>query len=455
MTFMASMAMMLFATNAQAQFLYDNLYTIEQKGWKTISVLDYKSKPNYYEGTELVAGVIHPLITIIYDNEDGIDFELPANDVMDISLLDPYGRNPFQWPIVNRLGCLSPARIQYTDYMTEVPDEGHLVTRGGQYTYRCSIPGLEYIYEEPLVLKDEPSVRLQFENMRAGQDLKVRAVYNSGYPYDPSQFTGNEKAEMRLFALGQDDQGNMTETELAMAQKPLRLNRTDQPLVAAIDNLVLSYAEAEPGLYRLKLSSDWKQEGANADDIIIGVQDTLTAEAKLAKARYEVGVDNGLKVHLKMHYGYPYIQADKEGGIPTVNVKTLVLTIPDADSDQRPDTLVNMTTPIADAALAEKALDWEDDIVTPALEAQKAAPKTKANLEAKIIVTFNGGQQYSASIPFNYVPATSTAIKRMENQPDAQASESDIWYTLQGVKVAEGANAPKGIYVRNGQKVAK
>ena len=40
---MASMAMMLFATNAQAQFLYDNLYTIEQKGWKTISVLDYKS----------------------------------------------------------------------------------------------------------------------------------------------------------------------------------------------------------------------------------------------------------------------------------------------------------------------------------------------------------------------------------------------------------------------------
>ena len=37
-----------------------------------------------------------------------------------------------------------------------------------------------------------------------------------------------------------------------------------------------------------------------------------------------------------------------------------------------------MTNPIADAVLAEKALDWEDDIITPLLESQEATPITTA-----------------------------------------------------------------------------
>ena len=49
-----------------------------------------------------------------------------------------------------------------------------------------------------------------------------------------------------------------------------------------------------------------------------------------------------------------------------------------------------MTNPIADAVLAEKALDWEDDIITSLLESQEATPITTATMQVQVNIEFNG-----------------------------------------------------------------
>lgn len=302
-------------------------------------------------------------------------------------------------------------------------------------------------------MKDDPSVRVKFHDVKVGEDIQVKATYNTGYPYDASQFSNGKQATIRLFRLGKDNEGNAIETEMTMAQKPLQLYRPDQPLVAAIDYLQLNLCEAEPGEYRVKMSSDWTQDGANRDDILIVVSDTLHASARLAKSIYEAGKDNGLKVHVKMKYGYPYIQAQEPDQLPTVRINTVVFANREVDGQQKTDTLVNMTTPIADAALAEKALDWEDDIITPLLEAQEAAPLATEKMQATVNIVFNGKQQFTETIPFTYVPTSATAVKRLER--DDAAVNTDTWYDLQGRSVPDNANISKGIYVKNGKKIIK
>ena len=49
-----------------------------------------------------------------------------------------------------------------------------------------------------------------------------------------------------------------------------------------------------------------------------------------------------------------------------------------------------MTNPIADAVLAEKALDWEDDIITSLLESQEATPITTATMQVQVNIEFSG-----------------------------------------------------------------
>lgn len=448
---MACFAMMMGTTSLQAQQLYENIIKIEQKGLKTQYVVDGDNIQEY-QGDELRTGQMTATVQFNVDNKDDVDLIAPANKCFEVTITDPYGRIPKHYVDTTVIKQLFD-ELKFTDFMTSVTNVGFYLQRGGQYVYRNDIPGLDYLYEQTYEVKDDPSVRVKFHDVKVGEDIQVKATYNTGYPFDASQFSAGKQAAIRLFRLGKDNEGNATETEMAMAQKPLQLYRPDQPLVAAIDYLQLNLCEAEPGEYRVKMSSDWMQEGANRDDILIVVSDTLHASARLAKSIYEASKDNGLKVHVKMKYGFPYIQAQEPDQLPTVRINTVVFTNREVDGQQKTDTLLNITTPIADAALAEKALDWEDDIITPLLESQEAAPLATTTLQATVNIVFNGKQQFTETIPFTYVPASTTAVKRIEG--DDAAVNTDAWYDLQGRIVPDNANISKGIYLKNGKKIIK
>ena len=448
--FMACFVMMMGTTSLQAQQLYENIIKIEQKGLKSF-VYDEDGVPKYV-GDELRAGQIAAFVVFNADNEEEVELIAPANKRFEVSLTDPYGRIPAHYvdtTVIKKLFM----ELKYTDFYIQQHTEVFIIQRGGQYVYRNDIPGMDYFYEQTYEVKDDPSVRVTFHDVKAGEDIQVKATYNTGYPYDASQFSDGKQAIIRIFRLGKDNEGNATETEMAMAQKPLQLYRPDQPLVAAIDYLQLNLFEAEPGEYRVKMSSDWMQDGANRDDILIVVSDTLHASARLAKSTYEAGKDNGLKVHVKMKYGFPYIQAQEPDQLPTVRINTIVFANREVDGQQKTDTLLNMTTPIAEAALAEKALDWEDDIITPLLESQEAAPLATTTMQATVNIVFNGKQQFTETIPFTYVPASATAVKRLEG--DDATFNTDVSYDLQGRIVPDNDNISKGIYLKNGKKIIR
>ena len=400
-----------------------------------------------YQGEGLHTGMITCNVKLEVDNEKDIEVKEPANPVIEVSLSDPYGRIPFlkgdSSVIIAMVGDL-----KFTDMYGIKVGFSKDVMRGGQYVYRNYIPCIDYLYEETVEIKDEPTVRMKFGDVKVGNDIEVKAVYNTGYPYDPSQFTGNEKATMRLYALGKDDQGNATETEMMMSQKTLRLYRPDQPLVAAIDALHLTLYDPEPGEYRLNMSSDWTHKNANRDDILIVVKDTLRASVRMAKQNYVAGTDKSVKLHMKMNYGYPYVQVVEPDKNPTVRIKTLVLVPSEVDGVEKTDTLVNMTTPIEDAAWADHPLNWEGDIETPALETQEGAPLAETRMVAEVSVIFNDGEQFKTSVPFAFVPqSTSTAIRSLM---DAGSSD-ETWYDLQGRSVTP--STAHGVYIHNHQKV--
>lgn len=397
------------------------------------------------EGEGLRAGVVNVNINMIIDNETDGDVVAPANQLFHVSFTDPYGRVPF----LNESNVIISelfGSLKFEDYVDERCHIANVICRGGQYVYRNIIPGFDYNYEETVEVKDEASARVRYKSVNVGSDIEVKTFYNTGYPYDMKLFNGSEKATLRLFALSKDDQGNPKETEVVMTEKPLRLYRPDQPLVAALDSMKLTYCDPEPGQYRLKMESNWTQEGANRDNILITVNDTVRCYAVLGKSKYVAGTDKDMKLHMKLNYGYPYVKAEKEGEDPTVLVKTYVLT----SNDNTADTIQTSTYKITNASLADHPLDWENDIdVALNIEEQKKAPTADCYLYVKVEVIFNGETQYIKIIPFDYIAkAAPTGVKSITDNQLA----NDHWYGIQGTHM-DSEPVQNGVYIHNQKKV--
>jgi hypothetical protein len=397
-----------------------------------------------YEGEGLRAGLIEVIIKMALDNETDGDVVAPANQLFHVSFTDPYGRVPFQKESNEIIELFE--KLMVMDFCDEYNSTTRELCRGGQYVYRNYIPGFDYNYEESVEVKDKPSARVRYNSVNVGKDIEVKTFYNTGYPYDVNQFNGSEKATMRLFALGKDDQGSPKETEVVMTEKPLRLYRPDQPLVAALDSMKLTYCDPEPGQYRLKMESNWTQEGANRDNILITVNDTVRCYAELDKSKYVAGTDKVMKLHMKLNYGYPYVTAENEGGDPTVLVKTYVLT----SNDSTADTIQTSTHKITNASLADHPLDWENDIDAALnIEEQEKAPTADCYLYVKVEVFFNGETQYTKIIPFDYIAKVPpTGVKSItDNQP-----ANDHWYGIQGTHM-DSKPIQNGVYIHNQKKV--
>lgn len=431
--------------NIQAQDDGEISFTVTQGKKKTIRLYgDDNCLDRYpYEGEELLSGEIS--VNIKIDAETDGDVEAPANLLFHVSFTDPYGRIPFLRETYDGISKIFKD-LKFYDFVVEDWSFGSSVLRGGQYVYRNYIPGIDYKYEETVEVKDEPSARVRYKNVKVGNDIEVKTFYNTGYPYDVNQFNGSEKATLRLFALGKDDNGETKETEVLMTEKPLRLFRPDQPLVAAIDSMKLTYCDPEPGQYRLQMESNWTQEGANRDNILITVNDTVRCFAALDKSKYIAGTDTDMKLHVKLNYGYPYVTAETPDVFPTVTINTYVMT----SDDNTGETIQTSTFKIMGAYLADHPLDWEGDIDTAGyIEEDEKTPLSDTSLYIKMEVVFNGQTQYTKIIPFDYIAETTPNDVRTitDNQP-----ADDHWYDIQGIRM-DSKPAQNGIYIQNNKKV--
>ena len=446
-----SLTALLFATHLLAQNPYEGIISVEEKGLLTTTVFDKNLNAYEYKGDDLRTGVVQATVLISGAVGDDVELLPPADNSIHISFTDVYGR-----VVMNQTNNVLQnivSRLRYSDENYEVVRCGGRVKRGGKYIYQNYIPAFNYFYEQPFELIDDPSVSILSSKVKVGQDLQVKATFNTGYPYDPSQFNKDMKATLRLYALGKDSEGNGTETELVMAQKPLQLYRPDQPDVAAMDILQLSLCEAQPGEYRAKLSSDCTLDGANRDDIYISVCDTLHATARLLKPTFDASVDKVFKVHLKMKYGYPYIQKQETDERPTVHVYTTIVSKHMEEGIEVTDVVDELKTHLADDKYGTQGLDWEGDIDFTDLKYQENTPLERTNLEAQVRVEFNGETQYTATLPFVYIPASQTAVRQIERP--ATIGADAVWYDLQGRRQPDASTLGKGLYLTNGQKIVK
>ena len=258
--------------DAQAQQFPEGVdITLELAKMRTPFVFnDFMIPKIEYDGSEIKAGLIHCDYIFNYSNPNWVGFEKPEDTNFTVSFTDPYDRT-YSLSDSKKLA----SKFNNMEFVEELKDDLFYslpIPRGGQYVVKTSVPCINYYKEDKLEIKDDPSVRFELDGKKEGStQLTIDALYNTGYPYDASQFSGNEKAEIHLYELSHDKDGNAIETEVASAEKILRLNRTDEPLVATIDTLRLTYPNPKVGLYVLKLTSDWDIDQANRKDIFITV----------------------------------------------------------------------------------------------------------------------------------------------------------------------------------------
>ena len=447
-----SLTALLFATHLLAQNPYEGVFTVEEKGIITTTVYDKDLNVHTYEGDEIVAGVIQTSVHLHADYKHHVDIIPPADFTIHSSFTDVYGRVVMNTVDKKRLEEAF-ATLQFVTSYNANTHIASRVMRGGKYIYKNYIPAFNYCYEQSFEVKDNPSVYVVANKVKAGQDFKVKAYFNTGYPYNPSDFNKDMKATLRLYALGKDSEGNDTETELVMAQKPLQLYRPDEPDVAAIDILQLNLCDVQPGEYLAKLSSGCTLDGANRDDIYINVCDTLRASARLLKPTFDASVDKVFKVHLKMKYGYPYIQKQENDERPTVHVYIKIVSKHMEEGIEVTDVVDELKTHLADDKYGTQGLDWEGDIDFTELKYQENTPLERTNLEAQVRVEFNGETQYTATLPFVYIPASQTAVRQIERP--ATIGADAVWYDLQGRRQPDASTLGKGLYLTNGQKIVK
>ena len=104
---------------------------------------------------------------------------------------------------------------------------------------------------EMFTVNDDPSIRVEGDTILAsGQPLELKVLLNSGYPYDPSAYTGNGKLSYTLYLVGAD--GSMTEMDTQSLGFSLD---NDDERMAAVDTLQLK-RELSDGAYMIRVSTD-------------------------------------------------------------------------------------------------------------------------------------------------------------------------------------------------------
>ena len=240
--------------NAQAldpdilQFLAtgDTIYT------EYIPDKDYAPAPWEKEG--LHAGMQMSQFTLFTHRADKT-YNVPDNVEMYIRLKDCYGEL-----VGEKFGDASSALafIDANDADFLGVTMKNFIERGGEYVFERGIPWLGISKTNDITLVDEPSVRLKDLNqLKTGSNLDAQVLFNTGYPYDYTRLTGQEKAEWTLSYQAPDSKERV---ELDKGEMALTFDNSKQPKLATIDTLKIFREKPALGEYYFEVKTDWEKE---------------------------------------------------------------------------------------------------------------------------------------------------------------------------------------------------
>ena len=158
---------------------------------------------------------------------------------------------------------------------------------------------------------DDPAIHVVGDTiLTSGQDVDLELEFNTGYPYDGSQFTGNEQGRWTLYSVGAD--GSLTEQK--SAKWSLGFNGS-RPSKAFASTCAIKEKLAD-GRYLIRASSDWAGISPRDISLVVGSTaingtsiDTTTAKGPYTDlqgrrhdsrpTRKGVYINNGRKVIMK------------------------------------------------------------------------------------------------------------------------------------------------------------
>ena len=319
------------------------------------------------------------------------------------------------------------------------------VERGGEYVFERGIPWMNFKKTTDLTLVDEPSVRINdIKPLKIGSNLDGQVLFNTGYPYDHSRLTGQEKAEWTL----QYQAPNSKErVEIDKGEMALTLDNSKQPRLAAIDTLKIFKEKPALGEYFFEVKTDWEKEALGDMSLRnrhFQVADTLRAKATIDKEKYQMGTDKELTAYLSLDYGYPYIHTTAPDTIPTVRIRYQITA--------KGDILFKDSLLIADQNLAVEPLLRSDQLVMnfDNVTDDLFGDANQINLYVRVTVEFDGNLQYSADFTPVLLKSEDT-VGISDSQFADRKSSSSVLFDLQGRKL--GTAPEKGIYIQDGKKV--
>lgn len=163
--------------------------------------------------------------TVLFTRRADKAYDIPDDVDMYIRLKDCYGNLLSE---SHKDVCGTLASIAFTDVDFTALSLKCFVEQGGEYVFECGVPWLGITHSKEMTLVDEPSVRFKdMAQLNTGSDLNGHVLFNTGYPYDHSRLTGQEKA---VWTLGYQAPNSKDIQELDKGEMALTF-RIHQPAV--------------------------------------------------------------------------------------------------------------------------------------------------------------------------------------------------------------------------------
>lgn len=187
----------------------------------------------------------------------------------------------------NTYGSNSADGESIYQYLKDLPEKGgdgtyewshdieYNITRGGSYYVWSYInEWLNEDYTEYLIscrrymeftVKDVPAMRVEgATSVGSGEPFDLRLLLTTGWPYDPTSFTGNEEAEYTLYSVD----GNDVLTPLRSGTQKLTFAQGD-PNLAVVDTLTLNDALPD-GKYLVRVNTGWEPLDQSYVELSVG-----------------------------------------------------------------------------------------------------------------------------------------------------------------------------------------
>ena len=410
---------------------FNTLYRVDSD-WNDLEVTD----------GELWAGYINNKISIGAKGYDPKTVELPKTAEAFLALYDKNGNNVLHqnYDLTSFYYMATKIPKIITLWKTKIT-----YFRGGVYDYLLKLGDSDLTIKKEIVLKDEPTIRLEGTTIpKLGEPIDFNICFNTGFPYDASKLTGDEKVEYTLWSVkGKDDKEELQ--EIGHQSRKLTLKDNDAAILAAVDTFNIHHEDMELGYYRLQVKSDWLDYNKVFSFI---VQDTLSVNVKFDKETYTAS-DEKAHFALSLRYGFPYIHQTDSGSLPKVKIcgKIDYSAIADVTAGE---TTYEFEKELADEKYATQGIDETNEFDIPLKEILDNCyfEGDTITLKMKLDIEFNEAIQFTDNFKIHILnKATSVESVNGNRDTDATGGKTARIYDLRGIEQKN----EKGIYIKGGK----